>query len=214
VALGGVIGYERERSGHTAGLRTHLIVTLASATFMLVSTQCVYFQGYGPNDLARVDGSRIAAGVVMGIGFLGGGAILHSGLSVQGLTTAASLWLVAAVGLAAGGGLFLTATAATGATLACLALLRQVEEKQGHRPRRRVEVVLDGAADRCRAVFDLLRRSGAVVVEDVSLERLVKGGRSRVCLNAQFRDEEALDEALRGLEALPWVRRLKIQRLG
>jgi putative Mg2+ transporter-C (MgtC) family protein len=101
VVLGGLIGYEREHSGRPAGLRTHLLVALASVTFMLVSTQFTYFQHYAKDDLIAVDTSRIAASVVSGVGFLGAGAILRTGLGVQGLTTAASLWLVASVGLAA-----------------------------------------------------------------------------------------------------------------
>ena len=91
-ALGGVIGYERDVHGRPAGLRTHLIVALASTTFMLVSTHFVYFQHYTRDDLVAVDTSRIAS-VVTGIGFLGGGAILRTGLGVQGLTTAAGLIL-------------------------------------------------------------------------------------------------------------------------
>ena len=71
-ALGGVIGYERQRHGRPAGLRTHVIVAMAAATFMVVSSQFVYYQGYGKDDLVNVDGSRIAASVVTGIGFLAG----------------------------------------------------------------------------------------------------------------------------------------------
>jgi uncharacterized membrane protein YhiD involved in acid resistance len=96
-ALGGVIGYERDIHGRPAGLRTHAVVALASATFMVVSTHMVYFQHYKAGDLVEVDGSRIAASVVSGIGFLAGGAILRNGATVQGLTTAAGLWLVAAI---------------------------------------------------------------------------------------------------------------------
>jgi putative Mg2+ transporter-C (MgtC) family protein len=89
--LSGVIGYERDIHGRPAGLRTHAIVGLAAATFMVVSTQFVYFQHYSRDDLVTVDTSRIAASVVTGVGFLGGGAILRTGITIQGLTTAASL---------------------------------------------------------------------------------------------------------------------------
>ena len=78
---------------------------------MLVSTQFVFYQGYRAGDLITVDTSRIAASVVAGVGFLGAGAILRTGLGVHGLTTAAGLWLVAAIGLASGGGMFLEAAA-------------------------------------------------------------------------------------------------------
>src|SRR5277367_5974718 len=84
--LGGVIGYERDRHGRPVGLRTHLIVAMTAATFMVISSQFVYWQHYGKDDLVEVDASRIAASVVSGIGFLAGGSILRSGINVQGLT--------------------------------------------------------------------------------------------------------------------------------
>ena len=83
--LGGMIGYERQWSGRPAGLRTHLIVSLASATFMLVSTQFVYFQTYSKDDLVNIDTSRIAASVVSGVGFLGAGVVLRTGVGIQGI---------------------------------------------------------------------------------------------------------------------------------
>jgi putative Mg2+ transporter-C (MgtC) family protein len=91
--LGAVIGYERRIHRRPAGLRTHLLVALAASVFMVVSTNFVYFQHYVRDDLVAVDPSRIAASVVTGVGFLGGGAILRTGVNVQGLTTAAGLWL-------------------------------------------------------------------------------------------------------------------------
>src|ERR1051326_3786726 len=128
-ALGSLIGYERQLHGRPAGLRTHLIVALASTTFMIVSTHFVYFQHYAKDDLVAVDSSRIAASVVTGIGFLGAGAILRTGISIQGLTTAASLWLVSAVGLASGAGMFAEAMTATIVTLFSLVILRRLEGK-------------------------------------------------------------------------------------
>ena len=114
VVLGSAIGYERELRERPAGLRTHFLVSLASATFMLVSSQFPFPQNYHvtvADGFLRADVGRIASNVVVGIGFLGGGAILHSGLRVEGLTTAASLWMVAAVGLASGAGLYVLAFA-------------------------------------------------------------------------------------------------------
>src|SRR4030095_1316089 len=111
--LGAVIGYERRLHGRPAGLRTHLLVALAATTFMIVSTHFVYFQHYAKEDLVAVDTSRIAGSVVNGGGLLGRGAILRTGVGIQGLTTAAALWLVAAIGLAAGGGMYAISVAAT-----------------------------------------------------------------------------------------------------
>jgi putative Mg2+ transporter-C (MgtC) family protein len=144
-ALGGVIGYERDIHGRPAGLRTHALVALASATFMVVSTHLAYFQAYRPGDFTGVDGSRIAASVVSGIGFLAGGAILRTGATIQGLTTAAGLWLVAAIGLCAGGGMYVESVAATLIGVATLTILRRFEDKDD-RVRRRLTLTLTEAA--------------------------------------------------------------------
>jgi putative Mg2+ transporter-C (MgtC) family protein len=100
---------------------------------MVVSTHLACYQGYRAGDCTEIDGSRIAASVVSGIGFLAGGAILRTGLSIQGLTTAAGLWLVAAIGLCAGGGMYVESVAATVIGVATLTILRWFEDK-GDRP--------------------------------------------------------------------------------
>jgi putative Mg2+ transporter-C (MgtC) family protein len=128
--LGGLIGLERDVHGRAAGLRTHLLVSLGSALFMvmseLVATHAVTLTNQG---LARMfsDPGRIAAQIVTGIGFLGAGTIIKEGLTIRGLTTAACLWLVAAVGMAAGGGYLLIATSTTFIALASLIGLHYLE---------------------------------------------------------------------------------------
>jgi len=111
--MGAAIGYEREKSGKPAGLRTHMLIAVGAALFTVASVF-----GFGPSS----DIGRVAAGVVAGIGFIGAGAIIHRGRGdiVEGLTTAATIWAVAAVGLAAGAGLYPVAGATTGITLAIL----------------------------------------------------------------------------------------------
>ena len=118
-SLGAVIGYQRERSGKPAGLRTHILILIGAALFTLAS-----LFGFG----SMADVSRVAAGVVAGIGFIGAGAIIHRGGGdmVTGLTTAATIWAVAAIGLAAGAGMFLVAGVATGITLIILVLPRYI----------------------------------------------------------------------------------------
>src|SRR3954452_14094660 len=98
--LGALVGLEREVHAHPAGMRTHLLVSLGSALFTVVS---IYGFTSDPNG-GNVDPTRIAAQIVTGIGFLGAGAIIHYGTTIRGLTTAASLWAMAAVGMAAGAG--------------------------------------------------------------------------------------------------------------
>ncbi len=154
--LGAVIGYERDIHGRPAGLRTHAVVALASATFMVVSTHMVYFQGYKPGDFIEVDGSRIAASVVSGIGFLAGGAILRTGITVQGLTTAAGLWLVAAIGLCAGGGMYLESVAATVLGIMTLTVLRRFEAKDKDMVRRRLHLTVTDETIGIDALLDKL----------------------------------------------------------
>jgi putative Mg2+ transporter-C (MgtC) family protein len=125
-ALGSLIGAERERLTWAPGLRTHMLVCLGACLFMIVSA-FGFADILGTKDVI-LDPSRIAAQVVSGIGFLGAGSILMRGDVVRGLTTAASLWTVAAVGLAVGGGLYIEATAATIVILVILAGIKPLEE--------------------------------------------------------------------------------------
>jgi putative Mg2+ transporter-C (MgtC) family protein len=111
-ALGAIIGYQRERAGKPAGLRTHTLICIGAALFTIAS---IY--GFGSADPAR-----IAAGVVTGIGFLGAGAIIRTREHIVGLTTAASIWAVAAVGLAAGAGLYLLSAVTTAVIMIILLL--------------------------------------------------------------------------------------------
>lgn len=126
-ALGGLVGLERERVESAAGLRTHAIVALGAALFMLVSM-------FGFGDAVHppgvvLDPSRVAAQIVTGIGFLGAGVIIFRKEIVRGLTTAASVWLVAALGMAVGGGLYLPAVGATVLALAILAVMKPLERR-------------------------------------------------------------------------------------
>ena len=106
--LSGIIGYEREHSHRPAGFRTHILVAIGSTLVMLTA---VYMNKSAPN--ATLDVSRMSASVITGIGFLGAGTILREGFSVKGLTTAASLWAVACIGTAVGGGYTTGAVVAT-----------------------------------------------------------------------------------------------------
>jgi putative Mg2+ transporter-C (MgtC) family protein len=123
--LGGLIGFEREFKEQPAGLRTHLLVSLGAALFTMAGAYGV--AGFVGTGGVSFDPTRIAAQVVTGIGFLGAGAILTHGLTVRGLTTAAALWVTAAIGLAVGLGYLWGATITTAATLAALVGLKQVE---------------------------------------------------------------------------------------
>jgi len=123
--FGGLIGFEREIQGRAAGLRTHILVCMGSALIML----CSIYSCQIDSAVGSYDPSRIAAGVVTGLGFLGGGTILRYGASVKGLTTAASLWTVGGIGLAVGSGFYSAASIATAIVLITLAFVSKFERK-------------------------------------------------------------------------------------
>ena len=123
LVLSGLVGFERQIHRRTAGLRTHILVSLGSCLIML--TSLYVFDIY--KNIASLDPSRIAAGVITGIGFLGAGAIMREREGVKGLTTAASLWIVAAIGLATGCGFYSAAVFSTILTLVVLLFLRYIE---------------------------------------------------------------------------------------
>lgn len=125
---GGVVGLEREKHGRPAGLRTHLLVALGACLMMIVSE--AFSLKYADHDMQsalRIDPGRTAAQIITGIGFLGAGVIIKEGITVRGLTTAASLWLVAGLGMAFGMGLFLPGLMATVLALLSLIFLKKLE---------------------------------------------------------------------------------------
>lgn len=125
--LGGLIGLEREQSNHAAGLRTNILVCLGACLLMLLS---IYgFSDFVEEPNVRVDPARLAAAVITGVGFLGAGTILFTGKSITGLTTAASLWVVAAIGLAVGAGFYFASASVTVMVLLTLWLFNKLEKR-------------------------------------------------------------------------------------
>jgi putative Mg2+ transporter-C (MgtC) family protein len=124
---GGLIGLERSYHGRPAGFRTHTLVCLASSLLMLVTIQQGRWFASATLDTVRVDPTRMAQGVMTGIGFLGAGVIMKEGLSVRGLTTAASIWITAALGILAGVGLYGAVAIGTLLTLGTLSVFRWIE---------------------------------------------------------------------------------------
>jgi putative Mg2+ transporter-C (MgtC) family protein len=213
-ALGGVIGYERDRHRRPAGLRTHLIVAMAAATFMVISSQFVYWQHYGKDDLVEVDTERIAASVVSAVGFLAGGSILRTGATVQGLTTAAGLWLVTAIGMCSGAGMFVESVAVTLMGLLALTFLRRFEDKDDHLLNRRLTIVLGESAKDIAAVVTALTGLGARASE-VEYERRLEDGKRRIVatLDVQFADTIAIPQLIEAVETAPDVRRVLVQHV-
>ncbi|MEI2618304.1 MAG: MgtC/SapB family protein [Thermomicrobiales bacterium] len=126
--LGGAIGYERATLDKSAGLRTHMLVSLGAALFMVCSILII--QDFDqPGVATRLDPTRIGSTIVMGIGFLGGGIIFRQESRVHGLTTAAGLWVAAGIGLACGAGYFIVAGGSVLLTIVILAAIRPMEKR-------------------------------------------------------------------------------------
>jgi putative Mg2+ transporter-C (MgtC) family protein len=180
--LGALVGLEREIHEHPAGMRTHLLVSLGSAGFTVLSI--VAFPAPG------ADPARIAAQIVTGVGFLGAGAILKEGATIRGLTTAASLWAVAAVGMAAGAGAWVLAVTLTAIAIISLWPLRLVTERVIGRDRHHVRLRM-WAAD--PAV--LTRLLSVVEQEHGSIAHLATkgtgGGRLEIELEVRMNDVES-----------------------
>lgn len=124
---GAIIGFERSFHGRPAGFRTHALVCLASALLMLVTVYQDTWMTHVSPDAIRTDPTRMAQGIMTGIGFLGAGVIMKEGLSVRGLTTAASIWITAAIGVLAGIGFYFPVAAGTLLTVCALSLFRWLE---------------------------------------------------------------------------------------
>jgi putative Mg2+ transporter-C (MgtC) family protein len=127
LAAGVIIGYERSFHGRPAGLRTHVLVALASAVLMLVTVFEQHWVRTGVEEM-RLDPTRMAQGIMTGIGFLGAGVIVKEGLNVRGLTTAASIWITAAIGVLAGVGLYIPLAMATIMVIIVLSVFRWIEQ--------------------------------------------------------------------------------------
>lgn len=176
-ALGSVIGFERERLNWAAGLRTHMLVCVGAALIMLVSA--FGFADALSQKNVDFDPSRVAAQVVSGIGFLGAGAILMRGEVVRGLTTAASLWSVAGIGLAVGGGMYTTAVGATFIILLILAGLKPLERRFIAVKQQRSVYLL---ADRGSVSFDSVHQalgSGSARIKQFIAQQCPGSARSR-----------------------------------
>lgn len=202
-ALGAAIGLEREIHDHPAGMRTHLLVSLGSAIFTELSI--VAFAGPpAPNGSLPTDTSRVAAQIVSGIGFLGAGAIVKYGTSIRGLTTAASLWATAAVGMAAGAGSWLIAAAGTIIVLVSLwplnALIERLHLKNAQSIRLRL------LAGRLESLGDISRLLADRKVEmaGINSQRLGKG-RYEVELDLRIPPGARSQDVIGAIAAMPDV---------
>ncbi len=208
--LGGLIGLEREIHGRPAGFRTHLLVSLGACLFTITSLE-IYriFGNFSGNGPVGVDPGRIAAQVVTGIGFLGAGAIIRERASIRGLTTAACLWVAAALGIACGIGLFWLAISVTLVALVNLLLLKEVERRLTRDTYVLVKVWGEDKGDFLARVYDILNETGLDNV-DAKLQKDLEKGVISIELQVKQAKKGSSVELLTRLSAVDGVKRVSV----
>ena len=185
--LGGIIGFEREYTGHTpAGFRTHILVCLGACLVMLISI--FTYEAYG--DKIDVDITRIGAQVVSGIGFLGAGAIIRHGVSVRGITTAASIWAVACIGLSCGVGFYVGAVIATLLIWLILMYLKMVKNKFNIK----AKIIQIKANTDIMLPFNQLLNDLNLSIKSIEVSKDTSGNKKILCQLS--RSKETIDYAL------------------
>ena len=201
IALGGLIGLEREASQKPAGFRTNILVCVGSAMMMILATLLVQAKGGTPDTLVRM-----AAGVITGMGFLGAGTILQSRGTIAGLTTASTLWLVAGLGLVIGAGYYVPALIFTALTITTLLLFRKIEDSYLHKSQFHYHL----KAKARPYILSSLRK--LALHHGVRLERLTmkQEGQSYLLTFSFSASEEKEEEFNQGLLELADIEELKI----
>jgi len=205
VGAGALVGIEREFHGRPAGLRTHILVSLGAAVVALISTVLPRMSDVlGSEATLRIDPGRIAAGVVTGIGFLGAGAIIRIGITARGLTTAASLWCMAGVGMGFGLGLYQLSMIATVLMLFTLFVLGSFEKKISRRWYKSVKVGMKGPDQNISELISRFKKQGWRII-DIKLEKDKRQGRMNVEYNMRLNDKKDVAKLTRTLEAVEFV---------
>lgn len=205
--FGGIIGFERSSHGRAAGFRTHLLVCVAGVLIMTVS-EYYHYLSLWDSSYIRIDPARLAAGAITGVGFLGAGVIVKSGLNVQGLTTAACLWIVSAIGLSIGSGLYSAALVSFVITYLSLWLLRRVEDKMPRLSYKFMTVAMGGAGDE-ESIRSAIKRCGAAV-SNIDYERNVERSESTFIITISFKDEACPGRILDAVSSLPATKKVVI----
>ena len=204
---GGFIGLERERHAQVAGFRTHMVVAVGASLLMMVS---LITANIGIKAGSVADPGRIAAQVVSGIGFLGAGAILRFGLTVKGLTTAASLWTSAGIGLAAGLGYWQGAAAATAFVLVAIFVFDKIEKVliQGRRRSKFIITAKDmpGMLEKMEKVL----KERGIDVQQVGINKNIEKGRVQVTFINEITKETDLGSLTKALEQVEGVHDIEI----
>ncbi|NOY64086.1 MAG: MgtC/SapB family protein [Nitrospirae bacterium] len=200
--LGGAIGFERQRHGRAAGVRTHLIVCLASVLIMIVSYE--YYHLPLDSSYIRIDPARIAAGAITGVGFLGAGVIIKSGFTIQGLTTAACLWIVSAIGLSVGSGLYSPAIITFFITIITLWGLRKIEDRLSRLRFKTITFTTD-SLDNEQEVIHIIKTSGADI-SNIDYEMDRDRNIYTYHLHINFKDPEVITKIRKAFAVLSYIK--------
>jgi len=206
--FGGVIGFERQVHGRPAGFRTHILVCIAAVLIMLVSEYYQYLSSINPSYI-RIDPGRIAAGALAGVGFIGAGVVLKAGLSIQGLTTAACIWVVSAIGLAIGSGLYLAGTVTFFITIITLAVLRIVETKMPKLTYRFLTITADLNADEDQ-ITSVIKETDLSIV-NIDYEQCTDSGIIIFYITVSFYRYHTFKTLINKLSSLNFIKRVCIK---
>lgn len=206
--LGGIIGFERQTHGRPAGFRTHLLVCVASVLIMIVS-EYYHFLSLNDPSYIRIDPARLAAGAITGVGFLGAGVIVKTGVTVQGLTTAACLWIVSAIGLSIGSGLYIASIASFVITYLTLWTLRMVERKMTRHEYRFLTVVMGGKGDE-EALTSVVEKCGAQISR-INYERDIDRSETSFDITVSYTEPACVRRILDDISGISSVKRVGIR---
>lgn len=206
--IGGIIGLEREIHGRAAGLRTQLIVCLSAVLIMVVSeSYYLYIRHLDPSLI--IDPTRIASGAIIGVGFIGAGVIIKSGFTIRGLTTAASIWIVSAIGLAIGAGLYIEGIFTFIITIIALVILRRFERHLRTMNFKVITVTTTMEKDVDKEITALFSEYGIDILStDYEIDRTTKELTSIFTISVRERD--AVKKAFLRLGDMDFVKRLKV----
>lgn len=203
--LGGIIGFERQTHGRPAGFRTQLLVCVACVLIMIISESY-----YVSNPLyPRVDPTRIAAGAMTGIGFLGAGVILKTGFTIQGLTTAACIWIVSAIGLAIGAGQYLAGISGFVITFFSLYVMRIWEERIPRWVYKHIKVVTDETGDE-DAITSLFSKGG-FMISKMEYEIEFHKKEKTYAFTLTTKDNVPMKDIIDAVSRLNFIRKLEIK---
>lgn len=187
-----VIGFEREKDRQPAGLRTHILIGIGSTMMMILS---LYIPQWAEGRFDS-DPTRIAAQVITGIGFLGAGAIVKIGMNIRGITTAANIWVICAIGLSVGAGLYIVAGIVTAVTLLTLVVLNKIEHRITRKgPLRELNIYVDGDSSQLNTIKAILVDRG-IAISDIAVKESIQQSKTKLTFRIHIPDKTSIAELM------------------